>query len=30
VLHLQLADGAVLSRVEARAAPNHLPAEVAT
>lgn len=27
VLHLQLADGAVLSRVESRAAVNHLPAE---
>jgi exodeoxyribonuclease VII large subunit len=27
VLHLQLADGAVLSRVESRAATNYLPAE---
>lgn len=29
VLHLQLADGAVLSRVESRAAVNHLSAEAA-
>jgi exonuclease VII large subunit len=27
VLHLQLADGAILSRVESRAATNYLPAE---